>query len=121
MPGFTRFIPTNKVGYSGANDIVYDDMQVNVGRVRLGATAPTWRRYNHGVGSGVTFDVLGFAVNNYIYFDVQTSHSMKLNTILDCHMHYILPNTTNIGDIPPFVKQQPPSSQSQSIYQRVSH
>ena len=81
-----------------SNQIRYEDLQVSVGRVRLGATAPTWRAYNHGIGSGVTFDVLGFGVNDYINFDVQTRHAMKLDSPLCLHIHFILPNTTNIGD-----------------------
>lgn len=81
-----------------SNQIRYEDNQVEMGRVRLGASAPTWRTYNHGVGGGIAFDVLGFAVNNYIEFNVQSYHKMKLYTILDCHLHFILPNTTDIGD-----------------------
>lgn len=71
---------------------VYDDLQVSLGRVRLGSSAPTWRTYNHGIGGGITFDVLGFAVGNEIFFDIQTRHSMKLNTILENHIHYTTPN-----------------------------
>jgi hypothetical protein len=80
------------------NDTLHDDQQGALGRVRAGASAPTWRAYNHGVGGGVVFDVLGFTVGNSIYIDFQTSHRMKLNTTLKLHMHYILPNTTTIGD-----------------------
>lgn len=46
----------------------------------------------------MTFPFLGFAIGEYIYFDVQTSHAMKIDTILDHHIHYSLPNTTDIGD-----------------------
>lgn len=77
----------------------WDDIQVGISNIRIPvANAPTERLYNHGIGGGVTFPVLGFALNNYLYFDVQTSHSMKLSTILNNHIHFILPNTTNIGD-----------------------
>lgn len=80
-------------------EVVYDDLQVNISNIRVPpANAPTERLYNHGIGGGVTFPVLGFDVGNYIYFDVQTTHSTKLNTILENHIHFILPNTTNIGD-----------------------
>ena len=78
---------------------VFDDNQVNISNIRVPAVNdPTERLYNHGIGGGVTFPVLGFAVNDYIYFDIQTYHSMKLNTILDNHIHFVLPNTTNVGD-----------------------
>lgn len=81
------------------NQIKWDDIQVGLGAIqRPGGTDPTYRSYNHGVVAGVEFDVLGFAVNDYVTFDIQTSHSMKLNTILDVHMHFILPNVTDIGD-----------------------
>lgn len=90
--------PTTKgVGRSGNDSVVYDDLQVSVGRIRLGASAPTWRNYDCGTGD-IAPDVLGFAVGNSVFFDVQTTHSMKLSTALDCHIHFILPNTTNIGD-----------------------
>lgn len=89
---------TRDIGMSGSPNIVYEDEPAAVGRVRLGASAPTWRTYDHGVGGGVAFDVLGFAVGNYIEFEVQTKHAMQLNTVLDCHMHYVMPNSTNPDD-----------------------
>ena len=78
---------------------VYDDMQVSLNNIKFpGSDYPNDTLYNMGIGGGVEFPVLGFAVNEYIFFDVQTSHSMELNTVLDDHIHFILPNTTNIGD-----------------------
>lgn len=77
----------------------YEDLQVNLSTAKTPpANAPTWRLYNYGIGGGVAFYVLGFDVNDTIDFTVQTSHSMELNTVLDDHIHFILPNTTNIGD-----------------------
>ena len=79
-------------------DTVYDDLQVGISNIRVpAANFPTERLYDGGTG-GVTFPFLGFAVNDYLYFDVQTTHSMKLSTILDNHIHFTLPNTTDIGD-----------------------
>jgi hypothetical protein len=73
-------------------NVVYEDLQVSISNIRVPASsAPTQRLYNHGIGGGVTFPVLGFAVNDYIYFDLQTSHTMKLNTILDNHIHFMTP------------------------------
>lgn len=81
------------------DSLLWEDMQVSISNIRVPASnAPTERLWNHGIGGGVTFPVLGFALNEYIYFDVQTAHAMKLLTILDSHMHFGLPNTTNIGD-----------------------
>jgi hypothetical protein len=79
------------------NATVWDDLQVGINNIAKGVVAPTDRLYNHGVTGGVTFPVLGFAKNDYIFFDVQTSHSMKLNTVLDVHIHFTLPNTTDVG------------------------
>lgn len=85
-------------GYYENNKVVYEDLQVSISNIRIpAANAPTERLYDGGTG-GVTFPFLGFAVGNYIYFDVQTRHGMKLNTILDQHVHFTLPNTTDIGD-----------------------
>lgn len=70
----------------------FDDLQVSISNVRIPtSSAPTERLYNHGIGGGVTFPVLGFAVNDYLYFDVQSTHSMELNSILDHHIHYMTP------------------------------
>jgi len=76
---------------------MYDDLQVSINNVAKGVSAPTDRTYAHGVGSGIAYPVLGFAKGNEIWFDVQTSHSMVLNSILECHIHFVLPNTTTIG------------------------
>lgn len=85
---------------AGTNtEMMWDDLQVNVGRVQFpGSSDPTWTSYDHGVGSGINFTVLGFSVGDYIDFDIQTTHAMLLNSILDSHIHFILPNTTDIGD-----------------------
>jgi hypothetical protein len=85
-----------EVGSSGNGLVVYEDLQVNIGRIRLGSSAPAWRSYNHGTAN--SYDVLGFEVGESILFDIQTKHAMALNTPLDCHIHFILPNTTNVGD-----------------------
>ena len=78
--------------------VVYEDLQVSISNVKVPTSrAPTERLYNHGIVGGVTFPVLGFALNEYIYFDVQTSHSMKLNTVLDNHIHFMTP-TDGTGD-----------------------
>ncbi|MDD4515632.1 hypothetical protein [Massilibacteroides sp.] len=80
-------------------DTVYDDLQIGINTVKLpAANYPNARAYAFGVGGGITFNTLGFALNNYIDFDIQSTHSMKLSSTLDVHFHYTLPNTTNIGD-----------------------
>jgi len=87
-----------KIGIDN-NNHMYEDLQVSISNIRIPVSnAPTERLYDCGIPGGVTFPFLGFDVNNYIYFDLQTSHGMKLNTILDSHIHYTLPNTTDIGD-----------------------
>ena len=92
MPAqYSHFVWLNGAGQA------YDDIQVALSR-RPAASAPTWRTYAYGIGAGIAYEVLGFAVNDYIEFTVQTSHSMELNTVLDNHIHFILPNTTSIGD-----------------------
>jgi hypothetical protein len=89
----------NEIGPIGTDNVVYDDLQVADAAVRVPtANAPTWRLYDMGVASGVTFGVLGFDVGDLVYFSAQTSHSMKLNTVLDLHLHYILPDNAGIGD-----------------------
>lgn len=71
----------------------YEDLQVNVSLARLPAVnAPTWRTYNYGIGGGITYPALGFGVNDYSEFFIQTQHSMQLSTILDNHIHWTIPS-----------------------------
>ena len=72
--------------------IVYDDIQVfvSLGRVPA-ANAPTWTTWDFGLG-GMAFPVLGFGLNDYLDLYVQTSHSMKLNTLLENHIHWTIPS-----------------------------
>lgn len=78
---------------------VFDDLQSSIANVKLPASSsPATRYYNFGIGSGVTYPALGFAVGDYLYFDVQTYHEMQLSTVLKNHIHFSLPNTTDIGD-----------------------
>jgi len=77
---------------AGEGGVVWDDIQVGISNIRVPtAKAPTERLYNAGIGGGVTFPFLGFAVNDYLYFDVQTPHAMLLNSILDQHLHFTTP------------------------------
>ena len=76
------------------NDLPFDDLQVSLSSAkRPSSNEPDWiTNYDWGIGSGITFPVLGFAIDEYIDFYVQTSHSMKLNTVLDNHVHGTLPS-----------------------------
>jgi len=82
---------TREVGSSGG-PVVWDDLQVALSSAKVPASsAPTWRVHDFGIGGGVAFSVLGFAVGDYIDFYIQTSHSQKLNTILEDHLHGTIP------------------------------
>jgi len=74
-----------------ANYKVYDDMQVSVNNIAKGVKAPTDRLYTYEVGD-ITFATLGFAKNDYVHFDIQTSHSMEINSTLEVHIHFTLPS-----------------------------
>lgn len=70
----------------------YEDIQVAISLAKVPASsAPTWTTYNFGIPGGIEFAVLGFSVNNYLDFYVQTSHTMALNSILDNHIHWTIP------------------------------
>lgn len=94
--GFKRAlknVPVGLLGQSGSSHVVYDDLPTNIGQVvRPGGSDPTWRTYNLGIGGGVAFSVLGFAVGNYVDFWIQSTHGMALNSILHHHMHWIIPS-----------------------------
>ena len=90
--------PAEETGFTVYDETNWDDLQVSISNVRIPTSnAPTWRLYDHGITSGVTFPALGFALNEYVYFDVQSTHSMKLSTVLDHHIHYTTP-TNGTGD-----------------------
>lgn len=77
---------------------VWDDIQVSISQLRIPtANAPTWRTWNYGIGGGVQFSILGFDVNETVDLFIQTSHAMKLQSILDYHMHWSVP-TNSAGD-----------------------
>ena len=82
-----------------SNRVFWEDNQASLNNLKIpSANYPEDTTYAFGIGGGVVFPVLGFAVGEYIYFDVQTQHAMKLNTAIRQHIHFILPNTTNVGD-----------------------
>lgn len=71
----------------------FDDQQVNLGQVGLGASAPTWTAYK---GS----EVLAFdkAQDNQIVFTAQLTHRYKLGSTLEFHCHNVAPDN-NTGDV----------------------
>lgn len=77
---------------------VYDDLQVGLSSAkRPSAGAPTWRTFAYGIGGGVTFFTLGFAIGEYIEFKIQTTHSTKILSMIDSHIHWTIPSDS-IGD-----------------------
>lgn len=70
-------------------DTVFDDQQINLGVVRLGASAPTWTAYK---GS----EVLAFnkAQDNKIVFSAQLSHKYKVGSTIEFHLHDVAPDDT---------------------------
>ena len=71
----------------------YEDIQVAVSSARYpAANSPTWRTFDYGIAAGVTYPALGFAIDDYIEFFIQTQHSQKLNTVIDNHIHWTIPS-----------------------------
>jgi len=65
---------------------------------RPAVNAPTWRDYNYGIPGGIDYPALGFDVDDYVEFFLQTKHAMQLNSIIDNHIHYTLPVAPGVGD-----------------------
>lgn len=90
---FSHWPRTPHVGYDGADAVVYDDAQTSAQVLRLPASSnPTWRTYDYGIGGGVDFPALGFAIGDYVEFFIETQHSQQLNSTLAMHLHYTLPS-----------------------------
>lgn len=81
------------------SDTVYEDLQVDVNRTKRGTSPPAERTYDFGTG-GVAMAVSGFDVGESVFLTIQTQHSMKLNTILDLHIHFTVPDEAagDLGD-----------------------
>jgi hypothetical protein len=83
---------------AGGDNAVYEDLQVGISNIRIPpSNAPTERLYDGGIVGGVEFPFLGFDVNDYLFFDLQTPHSMLLESVFDSHIHYTTP-TDGTGD-----------------------
>ena len=88
---YSAFASDGALKMSG-NATVWDDIQISITLARVpAANAPEWTTWNFGVGSGVAFAVLGFSVNEYLDFYVQSAHRMKIGTVLKNHIHYSVP------------------------------
>ena len=75
------------------NATVWDDQQVDIGKVHVGASAPTWTAYKG-------CEVLAFdkAQSNKIYFIIQLTHRYKLNSNIEMHLH-TTPADDTAGDV----------------------
>lgn len=72
---------------------VYDDIPTSIINVKLPpSNAPAEIFWNHNIGGGVTFPTLGFDIGEYVYAVIQSPHAMKLETVLDQHIHYSVPS-----------------------------
>ena len=70
----------------------WDDLQGAAINAKIPASSsPDYVSYAFGIGGGVSFDTLAFAVGEYIEGTYQTSHSMALNTKLHNHFHWTIP------------------------------
>jgi len=69
------------------NQVVYDDMQVAIGVIRPGASAPTWKAYR---GS----ELLAFDKNqnNKASFNIQYSHRIRVGSETELHIHTVAPD-----------------------------
>lgn len=77
---------------------VTEDLQVQLSTAKLPpANSPTWRTFDYGVGGGIAFSVLGFAIGDHLDFKLQTKHSVKLNIIIGNHLHWTIPSDSE-GD-----------------------
>lgn len=81
---------TREVGIANSNAIVYDDLQVTISGVRLlGSNDPSWSNVTL---DGVTVQLLTFDTNHEVELFVQTTHSTKLSTLIEKHIHWTVGN-----------------------------
>lgn len=93
--GYAQFAPDGTLSFAGVAT-AFEDIQVNVALGKLpGDAPPSWTTFAYGIGGGVTFAVMGWSVNEYLDFTVQTKHAMQLNSKLHVHLHYTVPSNAN--------------------------
>lgn len=91
--GKTRIEPDGTLVFID-DAIVWDDLQVNLGTVKLpGVSDPTWTAYKGG-------RVLAFnkAQDNIITFTAQLRHSYREGSDIEFHLHTAYPDS-NAGDV----------------------
>ena len=76
-----------EVGSSGGL-AVHEDLQGSISGARYPASNdPTWANVTL---DGFTLKLPGFAVDDFVDLHVETTHSAKLNDILDNHIHWLI-------------------------------
>lgn len=84
---FPRVITTDEKAIE-YQDTVWEDMKIVPGAFQfVGVGDPTLVDWQPG-GSGTTFKVYKFQLNNAAYFTVQVSHRYKQGTDLEAHLHW---------------------------------
>ena len=73
--------------------VAWEDQQVNLGTVAKGVSAPTTTLYKNS-------QALSFSASqdNLIYFNMQYSHKLQLNSEIGFHVHDVVPDNTT-GEI----------------------
>ena len=83
-------MPSNPlfIDLSGVRGSVWDDLLINSGLFQFaGSNDPVWRDWQPG-GSGTSFRLLHFNLNDEIYFSCQLPHTYKEGTDLHVHVHW---------------------------------
>ena len=75
------------------DNVGMDDIPTSILTVKLPpSNAPSEVFWDHGIAGGVAFPTLGFDVGEYVYAVIQSPHKMKLQTVIDQHIHYSVPS-----------------------------
>lgn len=91
-PKRTPFVNLTEARYPSYE---YQDLQMNVQNVQIPASqAPTWRQYNYGISGGITFPALGFDLNEYVTYVLQTTHAVVIKSDMHLHAHFTIPSGT---------------------------
>lgn len=68
--------------------IVYDDLQVDISLGKIPtANAPTWTDLTL---DGYTSKKLAFDTDDYLELSIQTTHAVKLSTLIENHIHWTI-------------------------------
>lgn len=94
MAGFGRYTDIRRVGSAGSLATIYEDLQISFATAKIpGGSSATWENITL---DGFATQIMALDTNDYAEIFVQTTHAVKLQTLIDNHIHWTI-NADDVG------------------------